>query len=172
VGDKGAGKSTSCLALARGGGTVLGEDQVTLSRSGGTFLVSGNDQRSRVTEHTERHFFAAPLPVAPRDFAGTMKKEIAMKDYFKSEPFRDYAPGRLIFPKVTGTFSLVPLSSQAALRRMMGYNGHFQRFGSARDQLDFLDFLSGFVAGVSCWELTLGNDLRDLDTLATRRRNA
>ena len=172
VGDKGAGKSTSCLALARAGGTVLGEDQVVLWRSGGKFTVSGNDERSRVTERTERHFFVEPLPITPRDFAGTMKKEIAMRDYFKSEPFRDFPPHRLLFPRVTGEFSLRRLSSQAALRRMMAYNGHFQRFAGARDQAAFLDFLAGFIASVSCWELTLGEDLSELDTLATRLRDA
>jgi len=172
VGDKGAGKSTSCLALACAGGTVLGEDQVVLWRSSGTFLVSGNDERSRVTERTERHFFAEPLPIVPRDFAGTMKKEIAMKDYFRSEPFRDLPPRRLLFPKVTGEFSLTRLSSQAALRRMMAYNGHFQRFAGVRDQSAFLDFLAGFIATVSCWDLTLSEDLSELDTLAARLRDA
>lgn len=172
VGDKGAGKSTSCLALARAGGTVLGEDQLLLSRSGGAFLVSGNDERARVTDRTERHFFDEPLAIVPRDFAGTMKKEIAMRDYFKSEPFRDFTPRRLLFPKVTGTFSLAPLSSQAALRRMIAYNGHFQRFAGARDQADFLDYLAGFIASVSCWELTLSDDLRDIDTLAERLHDA
>lgn len=95
-----------------------------------------------------------------------------MKDYFKSEPFRDFAPRRLLFPKVTGTFSLTPLSSQAALRRMMAYNGHFQRFAGARDQAAFLDFLAGFISEVSCWELTLSDDLHDLDTLGERLRDA
>jgi hypothetical protein len=172
VGDKGAGKSTSCLALAHAGGTVLGEDQVTLLRSDGHFLVSGNDERSRVTDRTERHFFQEALPIVPRDFAGTMKKEIAMRDYFKSEPFRDFTPHRLIFPKVTGTFALTRLSSQAALRRMMGYNGHFQRFAGVQDQAEFLDFLAAFVGSISCWELTLSHDLRDLDSLPGRLRDA
>jgi hypothetical protein len=101
-----------------------------------------------------------------------MKKEIAMRDYFKSEPFRDFTPHRLIFPKVTGTFALTRLSSQAALRRMMGYNGHFQRFAGVRDQAAFLDFLAAFVGSISCWELTLSHDLRDLDSLPGRLRDA
>ncbi|HVT40170.1 MAG TPA: hypothetical protein VHE78_14110, partial [Gemmatimonadaceae bacterium] len=66
VGDKGAGKSTTCLALARAGGTVLGEDQVVLLKSRTGYLVSGGDDRSRVTERTERHFFPAPLGVQAR----------------------------------------------------------------------------------------------------------
>lgn len=172
VGDKGAGKSTTCLALARAGCTVLGEDQVVLWRSGAGYLVSGGDERSRVTERTERHFFVEPLAVPARDFAGTMKKEIPMKDYFRSEPFRDFPPRRLLFPQVTGRFELRRLKAQAALRRMMAYNGHFQRFEGARDQATFLDFLAGFIATVSCWELTLSDDLTELDTLVEKLRNA
>jgi hypothetical protein len=172
VGDKGAGKSTTTLALARAGGTVLGEDQVALWRSPRGFLVSGNDERSRVTEQTEHHFFAEPLPIAPKDFAGTLKKELKMKDYFRSRPFQDFTPRRLVFPRVVGEFALRPLTSQQALRRMMAYNGHFQRFAGPRDQAAFLDFLAEFIGSVTCWELSLSEDLHDLDGLAERLRHA
>lgn len=172
VGDKGAGKSTTTLALARAGGTVLGEDQVVLRRSGTGYLVSGGDERSRVTERTERHFFAEPLAVQARDFAGTMKKEIRMGDYFRSAPFQDFPPHRLVFPRVTGQFQLRPLKAQPALLKLMAYNGHFQRFEGARDQAEFLDFLAGFIATVSCWELTLSDDLTELDLLARQLRGA
>lgn len=172
VGDKGAGKSTTCLALARAGGTVLGEDQVVLRRSGDRYLVSGGDERSRVTERTERHFFTEPLAVPAKDFAGTMKKEVRMRDFFRSEPFRDFPAHRLLFPRVTGSFQLRRLKAQPALLRMLAYNGHFQRFEGGRDQTDFLDFLAGFIATVSCWELTLSNDLTDLDILAEKLRIA
>jgi len=171
VGDKGAGKSTTCLALARAGGTVLGEDQVILRKSGADYLVSGGDERSRVTERTERHFFAEPLAVPARDFAGTMKKEIRMGDFFRSEPFRDFAPQRLLFPRVTGQFQLRRLKAQPALLRMLAYNGHFQRFGGARDQAEFLDFLAGFIATVSCWELDLSDDLTQLAQLSGTLRS-
>ena len=172
VGDKGAGKSTTSLALARAGGTVLGEDQIVLRRTDGRYLVSGGDERSRVTERTERHFFTEPLAVPARDFAGTMKKEIRMREFFRSEPFQDFPPNRLIFPKVTGTFQLRPLKAQFALLRMLAYNGHFQRFQGGADQKEFLDFLAGFIATVSCWELSLSNDLTELDRLAARLQGA
>ena len=170
VGDKGAGKSTTCLALARAGGTVLGEDQVILHRSGTRYLVSGSDERSRVTERTERHFFPEPLAVPARDFAGTMKKEIRRGEFFRSAPFQDFPPHRLLFPRVTGRFQLTRLKAQSALVRMLAYNGHFQRFEGARDQADFLGFLSGFITSVSCWELELSENLAELDTLALKLR--
>ncbi len=172
VGEKGSGKSTTCLALARAGGTVLAEDSLVLRRSGGGYLVSGGDERSRVTERTERHFFAEPLAVQARDFAGTMKKEIRMGDFFRSAPFQDFPAHRLLFPRVTGRFQLRPLKAQPALLRLMAYNGHFQRFEGARDQADFLDYLAGFIATVSCWELTLSDDLTELDLLAKQLRSA
>ena len=168
VGEKGSGKSTTCLALARGGATVLGEDQVVLRRSEGRYMVSGGDERSRVTERTERHFFAEPLAVPARDFAGTLKKEIRMGEFFRSAPFQDFVPRRLLFPKVSERFELRPLKSQQALRRLLAANGHFQRFEGAHDQTAFLDFLAGFVAAVTCWELSLSDDLHQLDHLAQR----
>jgi hypothetical protein len=172
VGDKGAGKSTTTLALARAGGTVLGEDQIVLRRTGSGYLASGGDERSRVTERTERHFFPEPLAVQPKDFAGTMKKEIRMREYFRSEPFTDFSAHRLLFPRVTGSFALKPLKGRAALLRMLGYNGHFQRFEGGRDQAEFLEFLSGFIASVTCWELSLSDDLVELDRLAEMLRGA
>ena len=171
VGDKGAGKSTLCLGLARAGGTVLGEDHVILRRSSDGFLVSGGDERSRVTEQTERHFFSEPLDIAPKDFAGTPKKEIRMGDYFLSRPYEDFPAHCLHFPWVTGSLSIRPLKAQPALLRFMKYTAHFQRFAGGADQARFLDMLSGFVAGVRTFELTLSRDLNDLDRLAAALRN-
>ena len=171
MGDKGAGKSTTCLALARSGATVLGEDQLILRRVDDRYLVSGGDERSRVTAETERHFFAEPLAVPARDFAGTMKKEVRMGDFFRSAPFRDFTAHRLVFPMVTGRFDLRRLKARPALLRVMGYNAHFQRFAGAKDQGGFLDFLAGFIETVTCWELSLSHDLTDLDQLADRLRS-
>jgi hypothetical protein len=172
VGDKGAGKSTLCLGLAREGGTVLGEDHVILRRTPGGFLVSGGDERSRVTEQTERHFFARPLPVVPRDFAGTPKKEIRMGDFFASRPYEDFTAHCLHFPWVTGHLELRPIRAQPALLRLMKYTGHFQRFAGAADQARFLDMLAAFVSGMRTFELSLSRDLNDLRPLSGMLRDA
>lgn len=166
VGEKGAGKSTTCLGLARAGGTVLGEDHVILRRVGEGFLVSGGDERSRVTEQTERYFFPEPLPVAPRDFAGTLKKEIRMGSYFSSRPYEDFPAHRLLFPRVTTRFDLRPIKAQAALLRLLKYTGHLQRFAGPADQARFLDMLASFVATVDCYEVDLTPDLDHLARLA------
>lgn len=166
VGEKGAGKSTICLGLARAGGTVLGEDHVILRRTGTGYLVSGGDERSRLTERTERHFFPDSLPVPARDFAGTPKKEIRMGDFFSSRPYEDFAAHGLHFPRVGSRFALRPLKPQAALLRLMKYTSHFQRFGSGPDQDRFFDFLTGFIGTVPAYEVELSPDLGDLDQLA------
>ena len=166
VGEKGAGKSTICLGLARAGHTVLGEDHVILRRIESGYLVSGGDERSRLTEQTERHFFPDPLPIPARDFAGTPKKEIRMGDYFSSRAYEDFPAHALHFPRVGSRFALDPLKPQAALLRLMKYTSHLQRFASPADQGGFLDFLNGFVATVATHEVELSPDLGDLDRLA------
>ncbi len=170
VGEKGSGKSTICLALARAGGTVLGEDRVVLRRTERGFFASGGDDRSRVTEQTERHFFPEPLAVAPRDFGGTPKKEIRLGDFFPSEPYRDFPVHRVFFPCITGRFRARRLKAQPALLRLMRHAGQFHRFAGAADQESFLDLLSGLAAAIPVYELELSTDLQDLDRLPDRLR--
>jgi hypothetical protein len=165
VGDKGAGKSTICLALARSGAAVLGEDRLILRASDGRFLVSGGDERSRVTERTEQHFFAEPLAVTPRDFAGTLKKEIRMGDHFDSRPFEDFPADRLFFPRVSGRLQVTPMKPQTALLRLMGLTAHWHRFAGSADQRRFLDMMTGFVRSVRTYEIDLSENLADLDRL-------
>jgi hypothetical protein len=166
VGEKGAGKSTVCLGLARAGGTVLGEDHVILRRAAPGYRVSGGDERSRLTERTEQHFFPDSLPVPARDFAGTPKKEIRMGDFFSSRPYEDCPAHALHFPRVGSRFALQPLKPQVALLRLMKYTSHFQRFASGADQARFLDFLTGFVGTVATYDVELSPDLGDLERLA------
>jgi hypothetical protein len=172
IGEKGAGKSTICLALARAGATVLGEDRLVLRRSEGKFLVSGGDERSRLTERTEQHFFAEPLGVPFRDFAGTPKKEIRLGDYFQSRPFEDYPPGRLFFPAITGRLRVAPLKSQPALLRMMGHTAHFHHFVGPVDQRRFFEFLADFVATIPAYQAELSSNLEELDQLGEHLRVA
>ena len=171
VGEKGAGKSTICLGLARAGGTVLGEDHVILRRSNPGFLVSGGDERSRLTEQTERHFFPELLAIPARDFAGTPKKEIRMGDFFSSRPYEDFPAHRLLFPSVSGRFDLRTLKAQPALLRLMKYTAQFQRFAGAADQARFLDMLAGFIATVDSFEVELSHELSDLERLSEALAN-
>ena len=94
-----------------------------------------------------------------------------MRDVGRSRPYEDFPIHRVIFPRVTGNHLLRPLPAQVALLRLMAFNGHFQRFAGSADQESFLDFLAGFTAGVSSYELTLSDDLGALEGLLEALRH-
>jgi hypothetical protein len=165
LGDKGAGKTTSSLRLARAGATVLGEDHVILKRSRDGFQVSGCDERSRLDAKTERYFFPEPLAMEPRDFAGLLKKELPARDVFDSQPYIDHRPARVFFSRVGTKFAIVPLPRRAALLRLIRAAGKLQRFVDADDYGSFLDMLSDFTRAVVAYDLELSPDLRELDRL-------
>jgi hypothetical protein len=167
LGDRGAGKSTIALRLARAGGIVLGEDHLILNRAdGGGFAASGCDERSRLDAKTERHFFDAPLPAEPADFAGRLKKEMPARAIFASAPYTDERPDFLFFASQGPVFAIAPLSRRAALLKLMEAAGKLQRFVDPTDRARFLDLLSDFVGTIQPYDLTLCADLRELDRLA------
>lgn len=165
VGEKGAGKSTLSLSLARAGGTVLGEDHLILRQQPDGFLISGCDERTRVDEKTERYFFSDPLPVQPRDFAGRMKKEVSARGLFSSEPYTDTRADIIFFAGAGANFSIRPLPRQIALLRLMESVGKLQRFVDAEDRSRFLAMLSDFVQSVRAYDLQLSPNLDDLRQL-------
>jgi hypothetical protein len=165
LGARGAGKSTIALRLARAGGTVLGEDHLILKRSGGGFAVSGCDERARLDAKTERHFFDEPLPAEPVDFAGRLKKEIPAQQLFRSEPYTDGRADLLFFARPGTTFAIAPLRRRIALLKLMEAAGKLQRFVDPTDRGRFLAMLSDFVTTIQPYDLTLSDDLRELDGL-------
>jgi hypothetical protein len=165
LGDRGAGKSTVALRLARAGGTVLGEDHLIVRRSAGAFAVSGCDERSRLDAKTERYFFDQPLPGEPVSFAGRLKKEIPAAAVFDSRPYHDYRADRLFFAQAGTSFSITPLPRRVALLKLMGAAGKLQRFVDAIDRVRFLGMLSDFIETVAPYDLVLSEDLSDLDQL-------
>lgn len=164
VGDRGAGKTTTSLALSRAGGIVLGEDHLILRRSGDGFLVSGCDERWRVDERTERHFFDSPLALEAADYAGRMKKEVAVRDV-ASQPFTDEAPAQLFFMRAGSRFEITPIPRGATTLRLMEAAGKLQRFVDAADRFRFLTMVSDFVATITPYALERSDDLGDLDRL-------
>jgi hypothetical protein len=176
LGDKGAGKSTVCLELARQGGTVLGEDHLILtrildrsslpgSRAAAHFRVSGCDERSRLTSKTERHFFDEPLEGEVRDFAGTLKKEMHAGALFDSLPYTDHPADLLFFSRVGESFRVTELPRQLALLKLMQATGKLQRFVDPMDRSRFLDLLSDFVRTIRAFDLELSDDLGELHRL-------
>ncbi|HYE73582.1 MAG TPA: hypothetical protein VEF04_09625, partial [Blastocatellia bacterium] len=90
VGERGAGKSTVCLRLGQAGATVLSDDHVMIRKDDGNFFVSGCGELARVTEKTEGFLFNTPLNARANDYAGLLKKEFRIDEYFSAEPTRDY----------------------------------------------------------------------------------
>lgn len=172
VGDKGAGKTTLSLAVARAGGTILAEDHVLVRRHGGRFLVSGCDQRARLTEATERHFFPDSVDGPFRDLGGVRKRELRVADHFDSAPFRDFAPDRLCFIRVGERLSLERVSAARVLTSLLDATRKLQRFANADDQRRFLDFLAAFAASVPAFAAELSPDLDELERMIAFLRGA
>jgi len=164
IGDRGAGKTTTSLALSRAGGTVLGEDHLILRRSADGFVVSGCDERWRVDERTEHHFFDSPLPLEAADYAGRMKKEVLVRDV-ASQPFTDERPSQLFFMRAGTRFRITPIPRAVSALRLMEEAGKLQRFVDANDRLRFLTMVADFVATITPYALERSDDLGDLDRL-------
>jgi hypothetical protein len=165
IGDRGAGKTTTSLALSRAGGTVLGEDHLILRRSGDGFLVSGCDERWRVDARTERHFFEGSLPLEAADYAGRMKKEVTVRDV-ASQPFTDERAAQIFFMRVGSRFGIAPIPRAVSVLRLMEEAGKLQRFVDADDRRRFLTMVSDFVATITPYALQRTDDLGDLDRLS------
>jgi hypothetical protein len=165
VGEKGAGKSTSCMHLAKAGAQLISEDHILLRRRGADFLVSGSETVGRVTGRTEQHLFASALPMEAQDYAGSWKKEFSLSDHFRCAPRIDFAFHNIFFPRVGDRFALEPLSEMQAALRLFADARQFFRFHGASDYQRFLDFFTGMVAGKRAYLLTLTPNLGDLDQL-------
>jgi hypothetical protein len=162
LGDKGAGKSTLSLAIGRAGGTVLADDQLILHVDAGVH-VSGVDGGLRVTAETERHFFRSPLDYEAQDFAGTLKKEVPLREFVRAAPGIDAVPTICCFPRVADRFGLVPISRTIAVARLLDALAPLHRFAGPEDQMAFLRAITTFVHAVDVFDLTLGPNLDELD---------
>ena len=162
VGEKGAGKTTLCLALARRGGVVLSDDHVLVRCREGQYVVSGCEQRSRVTAQTEAFLFQQPLSIEPADFAGTLKKEFLVADHFKSTPFED-APVRAIhFPRIGERLHSRRRSAIATTIDLLARTRKSYRPAGNGDVSALLDLWAGLAASVPAYDLELTANLTDL----------
>ena len=166
VGDKGAGKSTVCLALARAGATVLADDHVLLTRARGRYLVSGCLDSARVTSKTEAWLFDEPLSILPEDVGGLAKKEFPIAQFFHAEPHRDRPIHGLFFLQGSDGLALAPLSRAEALRRLVQQTAWSHPLVDGADHARYLRYLADLVTAVPAAALGLGPDLDDLAGLA------
>lgn len=166
IGGKGAGKSTTCLSLARAGGTILGEDRVILKKTDDGFFASGCGDRARITAKTERHFFSAPLPSQPFDVEGTLKKQFPAGTFFSSTPYRDYPAARIFFNHVGDRFRITRLSKREALVGLLRETTAWHRFVDAQDHRQHLSYLRACVEALPAFRLELSPELAELEKLA------
>jgi len=165
VGEKGAGKTTLCLALARRGGVVLSDDHVLLRRRDGQYVVSGCEQRSRVTAQTESFLFQQPLPIEPADFAGTLKKEFLVADHFRSTPFEDAPVRAMHFPHIGERLNSRRRSAMETTIDLLARTRKSYRPAGNGEVSALLDLWAGLAAAVPAYDLELTANLADLARL-------
>jgi hypothetical protein len=166
VGTKGSGKSTITLTLGRAGGTVLGDDKVVVRRAAGRLVASGCDEKIRVTANTERYLFPEPLEIPTILSGGVPKKELRTADLFPSLAYHEEPVEAILFPRVAGSFELIPMSRQRAVLALLEDTRRLQRFGGALDFEHYLELLGNLLDGVPTYHLLLDPGLEGLDRLA------
>jgi hypothetical protein len=168
VGEKGAGKSSIATSLGRGGATILSDDHVLLTAGMPKYFVSGCEPWARVTADTEAAVFASPLPVTAEDFAGTLKKEFRVGDFFASRPHEDVPIAAVLFPRVGTRVDLRRRSARSAALDLIQRTRRSYRPQDASDVQALLDFWLGLVRTAAAFDLELSPHVEDLATLGDR----
>lgn len=165
VGEKGAGKSTLSVGLAKLGGTVLADDHVLLERSAPHYVVSGCEAMSRITAETEAYAFATPLDLPAMDFAGTMKKEFALAEHFAAMPYVAESLAAVYFPRVGQQLTVTPWSAQRVAMDLLDRTRRSFRPQSPAEVGLLLDFWIGLSSSAAGFALELDRDLRAIERL-------
>jgi|WetSurMetagenome_2_1015567.scaffolds.fasta_scaffold01033_7 hypothetical protein len=165
VGDKGSGKSTVCLRLAKDGAQIISDDHILFNKNGDEFSISGCEETVRVTEKTEKGLFGSPLRENQNDYDGVLKKEILLKDYFDCIPFQDFPIHDLFFTRVGDAFKIYPISKQQAVINLIDKTKAFFRFNRPEDLNDYLAYFSQLTNQTRVFDLILSHDLGDLTKL-------
>ncbi len=166
IGDRGAGKSSTCAFLAGRGALVLADDDVFLNYNGKTCAVSGCDETMRIMADAEAQLFGR-LDVPATLFGGIPKKQIATADRFAAEPYVDHDLDRMFFSRVGASYSVRPLTPGHVVMRLMNTLIPSNRFAGAGDHAQTLDYLADIAGKVDAYELTLSRDFTGLDRLFT-----
>jgi hypothetical protein len=166
IGDKGSGKSTICLWLGRAGATILSDDHISVHRRDGAFYASGCEQVARVTAKTEAALLPDMLTVEPRDFAGTLKKEFTVADWFAVQPYQDVFLRKVFFPHVGSRWQVRALSPRHLTARLLESTRMSHRFANTEDYVRHLDLFSALAEQVEGFEIELSPNLNELAHLA------
>jgi hypothetical protein len=165
VGDRGSGKSTVCLRLAKDGAKIISDDHLLFNNYGDAFSISGCEETARVTEKTEKSLFVSPLRENQNDYDGVLKKEIMLRDHFHCVPFQDFPIHHLFFVHVGDAFKIHPLSKQQAVINLIEKTKAFFRFNRPEDLNDYLAYFSQLTSQTRVLDLIFSQDLGDLNQL-------
>jgi len=167
VGDRGSGKSTTCLKLAQVGAQIISDDHIMLKNTGNKFFVSGCEETSRLTVKTEKGILQRSLSEKPISCNGVLKKEILLKDYFDCIHYHDFPIHDMFFINIGDLFKINPMSKQQAVINFIEKTKGFFRFNCTEDLYDYLVYFSRLVNQTRVFELTLTTDLEDLNKLVS-----
>lgn len=162
VGDRGAGKSSTCAYLAGRGALVLADDDVMIRRDGKAFTVSGCDETMRIMVDAERRLFGH-LDAPALDFGGIPKKQITTADHFRIAPFADYPLKRIFFPRIGEAFVADRLPPSRVAMRLLHTMAPSNRFAGTLDHARALGYVTDLAARVPAYALTLTRDYGGLD---------
>jgi hypothetical protein len=165
IGDRGSGKSTVCLRLAKAGAAIISDDHIVFKKNRGRFLVSGCEEIGRVTRKTEDAIFGKRLNTKAGRYGGVMKKEILLADYFECAHFKDFSINDIFFTHIGDNFGIVPVSKSEAVLRLIENTRPFFRFNRTEDYADYLTYFSELAGKTHTYDLTLTGDLNDLNKL-------
>jgi len=165
VGDRGNGKSTICLRLAKEGAVILSDDHIVFKKKRGRFLVSGCEETGRVTGKTEDALFGKKLDSESKRFGGVLKKEVLLADFFECAHFKDFHINDIFFTHIGAEFAIVPVTPSEAVLRLIECTKPFFRFNRTEDYAEYLGYFSGLAAKTRLYDLTLTRNLGDLDRL-------
>ena len=165
VGDRGSGKSTTCLKLAHEGAQIISDDHIMLKNTGNKFFVSGCEETSRVTAKTEKSILQRSLSEKPISYNGVLKKEILLKYYFDCVHYQDFPVHDIFFINIGDVFKINPISKHEAVINFIEKTKAFFRSNRKEDLNDYLAYFSQLVNQVRVFKLTLTTNLEDLNKL-------
>ncbi len=167
VGDRGSGKSTTCLKLAHEGAQIISDDHIMLKNTGNKFFVSGCEETSRVTAKTEKSILQRSLSEKPISYNGVLKKEILLKYFFDCVHYKDFPIHDIFFINIGDVFKINLISKHEAVINFIGKTKAFFRSNRTEDLNDYLAYFSQLVNQVRVFKLTLTTNLEDLNKLVS-----
>ncbi len=165
IGDRGNGKSTTCLRLAKEGAIIISDDHIVFKKNRGRFLVSGCEEIGRLTGKTENAIFGRKLKERARRFGGVLKKEVLLAEYFECAHFKDFCINDIFFTHIGYKFDITPISKRESVLRLIDNTRPFFRYNRSEDYAEYLNYFSELADSTRLYDLTLTVDLNDLNKL-------